>query len=388
MIRRLRFSVAALLTAASLSGATAETPPAADFDRDLAALHATSHVPGFCVIVFDANRTLYEKGFGYADVATHTPYTPQTVQPIGSISKTLIGAMLVKGVDRGWFTLDEDIATFLPFPVRNPGFPDRPITLRQLATHSAGIVDRESVYSAGYRRGTANDLDIAPFLRSYFTPGGATWDRRNFARAAPGAAYAYSNIGATLAAYAVEVKAQQPYAEVTRKEILAPLGMAQSGWTDAASGPQRAVLYDEKLKPLPAYTITTYPDGGLRTSCRDLSKFVAAVLKGRAGEPGLFSKAEVAMMLKPQFVDPIPGLPAKEPNAALFWQYRRDGSVGHYGGDPGVTTFMAIDPRTNIGRIMLSNLGGDKALAKYGNEFAAIWGRIVSQEFASAPPKS
>lgn len=387
MTQRLRFSLGFLWAAMSLSGAMAETPPAPDLDRDLAALHVKSHLPGFCVIVFDANRTLYEKGFGYADVATHTPYTPRTVQPIGSVSKTLIGAMLVKGVDRGWFGLDQDIDTILPFPVRNPGFPDRPITLRQLAVHSSGIVDRESVYSAGYRRGGANDLAIAPFLRSYFTPSGATWDRRNFAPTAPGAAYAYSNIGATLAAYAIEVKAGHSYAELTRKEILEPLGMTQSGWTDATSGPQHALLYDEKLKPLPAYTLTTYPDGGLRTSCQDLSKFVGAVLKARLGKPGPFSKEDVAAMLKPQFPEAFPGLPPKEPNAGLFWQYRRDGSVGHSGGDPGVTTFMAIDPRTNIGRIMLSNLGGEKALAKYGNEFAAIWGRIVQQHFEIAPPQ-
>ncbi|MBN4683912.1 beta-lactamase family protein, partial [Pandoraea nosoerga] len=109
------------------------------------------------------------KGFGYADVASKRPYTPQTVQPIGSISKTLIGVALMKGVERGWFTLDDDIDTLLPFPVRNPDFPDKPITLRQLATHTSGIVDREAVYEAGYVAGDRNDLQIAGFLKDYFT---------------------------------------------------------------------------------------------------------------------------------------------------------------------------------------------------------------------------
>ncbi|MDP1491705.1 serine hydrolase, partial [Klebsiella pneumoniae] len=89
--------------------------------------------------------------------------------------------------------------------------------------------------------------------------------------------------GATLAAYIVELKAGESYADFTRKTILEPLGMSRSGWTDQTSGPERATLYDEKLKPYPVYTLATYPDGGLRTSCEDLAKFVASVLKGRAG---------------------------------------------------------------------------------------------------------
>jgi len=382
MSRRFRAALLTLAAGLSAASAAAAQSTAADLDRTLGEVQAKSHIPGFCVAAFDADHVIYEKGFGYADVASKRPYTPQTVQPIGSISKTLIGVALMKGVERGWFTLDDDIDTLLPFPVRNPDFPDKPITLRQLATHTSGIVDREAVYEAGYVAGDRNDLQIAGFLKDYFTVGGKTYSKRNFARTAPGAAYAYSNIGATLAAYIVELKAGESYADFTRKTILEPLGMSRSGWTDQTSGPERATLYDEKLKPYPVYTLATYPDGGLRTSCEDLAKFVASVLKGRAGQDGLLKAGSVEAMLKPQFAaGAMPAsLSPKEPNQGVFWQHRREGTVGHFGGDPGVSTFMAIDPKTNVGKVMLANVGGEAALRAYGAELGAAWRAVLAYE--------
>ncbi|WCM28476.1 beta-lactamase family protein [Sphingomonas sp. QA11] len=387
-MRQRRRVAAATLFASLILGTSARAENgAADLERELAALQVGSHVPGFCVVMFDADHMIYEKGFGFADLAARRPYTVTTVQPIGSISKTLIGMALMKGVERGWFKLDDDVNTILPFPVRNPAFPDRPITLRQLATHTSGIVDRETVYAASYVPGDRNPLRIDAFLKSYFSKDGKTYSKRNFAATAPGSTYAYSNIGATLAAYAVEVKAGESYADFTRKTFLQPMGMKSSGWTDAETGADHAILYGEKLKPYPLYTLATYPDGGLRTSCTDLARLVTAVLKGRAGEDGILKASAIAALLKPEFAaGEIPaGLSAKEPNQGIFWQYRREGTIGHFGGDPGVTTFMGIDPKTNIGRIVLANVGGEEALRAYGGELAAIWRAVLAHVPAVAP---
>lgn len=388
VMRQRRWVAATTLLASLILGAPAHAEDgAADLDRELAALQAGSHVPGFCVVMFDADHMIYEKGFGFADLAARRPYNVTTVQPIGSISKTLIGMALMKGVERGWFGLDDDINAILPFPVRNPAFPDRPITLRQLATHTSGIVDRETVYAGGYVPGERNPLRIDAFLKSYFSKDGKTYSKRNFAATAPGSTYAYSNIGATLAAYAVEVKAGESYADFTRKTFLQPLGMTSSGWIDAETGPDHAILYGEKLKPYPLYTLATYPDGGLRTSCTDLARLVTAVLKGRAGEDGVLKASEIAALLKPEFAaGKMPaGLSVKEPNQGIFWQYRHEGTIGHFGGDPGVTTFMGIDPKTNIGRIVLANVGGEEALRAYGGELAAIWRAVLAHAPAVAP---
>ena len=44
-------------------------------------------------------------------------------------------------VERRLLRLDEDVNQYLSFEVRNPEFPDQPITLRQLLTHTSGYQD-------------------------------------------------------------------------------------------------------------------------------------------------------------------------------------------------------------------------------------------------------
>ncbi|WP_204319481.1 hypothetical protein, partial [Klebsiella aerogenes] len=68
------------------------------------------------------------------------------------------------------------------------------------------------------------------------------------------------------------------------------------------------------------------------------------------------------------------------PNQGVFWQHRREGTVGHFGGDPGVSTFMAIDPKTNVGKVMLANVGGEAALRAYGAELGAAWRAVLAYE--------
>ncbi len=118
-------------------------------------LAASPALPGFAVAVVGSGGIRYEAGFGLADRAARAAFTPCTVQEVGSVSKTLIGLCLLKGVELGYFTLDTDVNTVLPgWTVRNPhGGPGAaPITIRHLATHTAGILDREKLYVGTYTR--------------------------------------------------------------------------------------------------------------------------------------------------------------------------------------------------------------------------------------------
>src|SRR5205085_7400589 len=144
------------------------------------------------------------KGYGYADVATRKPFTPDTVMNIGSISKTVTGVALMRAVQEGKLSLDADINRYLPFKVANPHHPGEPITLRQLATHTSGISDRWEVYKDTYFYGGEPDETLGDFLRAYFTPGGKHYATDNFLEAKPGTQREYSNIGAGLAGYIVE----------------------------------------------------------------------------------------------------------------------------------------------------------------------------------------
>lgn len=377
----LSFSARVLAIAFAASAPTLHAATAQEsLDRELAQLQTKSQLPGFCAAIVDAAGVRYRNGFGYADLKAKRPYTADTLQPIGSISKTLIGVALMKAVELGYFTLDTDINDVLPFKVVNPAFPGRPITVRQLATHTSGIVDREDAYEKAYEPGAKPKMALKDFLSDYFSEKGRYYSKKNFAATAPGEAYRYTNIGAALAGYLVETKAGTSYADFTKKYVFDAVGMPSSSWFTDETKTSNARLYNGKREPYPVYGLVTYPDGGLHTSCAELGGYLGRIIAGYRGSPdganGLLAKASFQTMLSPQFDSAhLPkGLDAKHPNQGLFWEFLRGGEIGHYGGDPGVSTFMAFDPKTGIGRILLTNIGGEEAMtAELAGELKQVW---------------
>ena len=366
----------ALISIITVSVATAQTA-SDELTEQLTRESAAADFPGFCVALVDQEKTIYRHGFGYADVKNKSLYTAETIQPVGSVSKTFIGVALMKAVELGFFTLDTDVSEILNFKIDNPYYSDKPVTLRQLATHTSGIVDREKVYLKTYLFNRNNsDISLDAFLRSYLTKKGKFYSRENFDRRPPGAAFNYSNIGATLAARLIEIKAGMLFAEFTEKYVLQPSEMTDSSWFGKSEKTSRAaVLYDPRVKPYPVYASITYPDGSLRSSSEDLSNYLIKIIKGYRGESnGLLKPDSFREMLDPQFSpeNEVIGLPDREPNQGIFFAFRRDGAIGHTGSDYGVSAFVFFDPKTSIGKIFLTNTDIQEN-PRLAIQFAQIW---------------
>jgi CubicO group peptidase (beta-lactamase class C family) len=395
----LRLSIAAcFLTIDSLSAQSVSDL----LTTKLTALQGRSAFPGFGVAIVSKDSVLYQHGFGLADLADGTPYTVQTVQPIGSVSKTLIGVSLMQCIERGLFSLDTPINDLLPFRVVNPYFPTDTIRVRHLATHTSGLLDYEPTYQKTYvfagERGTVPaatlkgyDLSgknagtsLRDFLAGYYGEGGRFYDRRNFGKSRPGQTYAYSNIGAALAAYLIEAKTGLSYADYTYKNILNPLGMSSSRWrSDSLTAPPQAKSYSTNRQTYPTYESITYPDGNLRTSCADLGLYLRAILKSYAGQPGLLSPASGRTLFAPQFgIGKMPkNLPEREPNSGIFWVIRNNGSIGHTGSDPGVTAFLFFNPKTGIGKLFMTNTDMEES-PELLRQFVDIWKLLGDTELA------
>ena len=369
---------AALLLAFSSAQAQAGAPAPPDTAGLTALLRQrwlASDLPGFAVAVVRPDGIAYEHGFGYANKARRTPYTPATVQGVGSVSKTLIGVALLQAAAAGRLRLDQPVSELLPFAVRNPYFPDQPITLRQLATMTAGLTDNQRFYSKrAYAKGTTSALSNEEYLRRTLSPTGQWFSRRRFLPHAPGTYYAYSNESAALAALAIEKATGQPYSEFTRQRILQPLGLTDSGWNVAeVDAPQLATLYDPKGRVVPPYYTITYPDGGLLTSTHSLARYLHSIINPSVGGAPLPPAAVDSLLKKqftlgrtPQHLDPA------EPNQGLFWAHRRNGTVGHTGGDAGLTSFLFFDPVTRVGKVFVTNTELQKGPRSL-EQFKAIW---------------
>lgn len=92
-------------------------------------------VPGLSIAVGVEGRMVWSEGFGFRDLATKAPVTPDTRFRIGSVSKSLTSAGLVLLTERGQLDLDAPVQKYVS------DFPDKgaPITTRLLAGHLAGI---------------------------------------------------------------------------------------------------------------------------------------------------------------------------------------------------------------------------------------------------------
>ncbi|RZK28764.1 MAG: class A beta-lactamase-related serine hydrolase [Hymenobacter sp.] len=336
-------------------------------------LWQASALPGFAVAIVRPEGIVYEQGFGYANKARHQPYTSTTVQGVGSVSKTLLGIALLQAQAAGQLALDQPVNELLPFSVVNPYFPTQPITLRHLATMTAGLTDDQSFYNRrAYAKGTRSSLSSAEYLRRTLTPRGQWYRRKRFLPHAPGTYYAYSNESAALAALAIEQATGQAYDVYTRQHILLPLGMTDSGWwQDAVDTTRLATLYDPQGRPVAPYYTVTYADGGLLTSTHSLAGYLRSLLNPHvAGAP--LSAAQRDSLVRPQFsAAHLPQhLDASEPNQGLFWAHRRNGTVGHTGGDTGLSSLLFFDPVTRVGKIFVTNT---ELQGRTATEFKAIW---------------
>ncbi|QNN44771.1 serine hydrolase domain-containing protein [Pedobacter roseus] len=347
--------------------------------KSLQGLYEKDSLPGMSVVLVDAHKIVYQHNFGYANMEQHTKYSSHSIQNIGSVSKTFIAVALMKAVELGYFNLDADINTILPFKITNPNAPNGIITIRHLSNHSSGIVDNPSVFpnvyhfdtdlapfdssaykvlqELGYRQ-QVSDSALGRFMYDYLSTEGKYYHQENFGKDAPGLSSSYSNIASALAAYLIEIKSGMPYADFVTKYILKPLGMPHSAWKlNKADLKDYARPYYKRNAAFPYYHFITYPEGGLRTNTLELSKYIMAMIKGYHGDESLLKNSSYKTMFSPQFSanEPPKGISLAKRNKGIFWNLYTNGTIGHDGDDPGVSSFLFFNPKTGLGGIFMCN---------------------------------
>ena len=326
-------------------------------------------VPGLAAAIVKDGRVVCTATAGLANIEDNKPVTPNTLFLIASVSKTITGTALMQLYDQGKFQLDDDINEFLPFEIRIPAAPDSPITFRQLLTHTASIKDNPdyincpgscaygSLLGPMVTRGADSPISLADFTKGYVTPDGEYYDEdNNFEAEAPGTVADYSNIGIVLAGYLAEVISGTPFDRYCQDHIFAPLGMDKTSWRLA--GIDQTILampYDKSPSggylPYGHYGEPDYPDGMLRTSVVELSRFLIAYMQdGRFDDRDILKPTTVQDMLSSQ-------TPLK-PSQGLVWvRHSIDNRTvwGHDGADNGAGAEMWFDPAKKAGVILMTN---------------------------------
>lgn len=174
---------------------------------------------------------------GFADTATARKVTADDPVRIASISKLVTAIGVMRLVEAGKLDLDADASTLLGWPLRNPAFPDRPITLRLLMSHRSSLTD-----AAGYWQtplgGQLRDILADP----------RAWDDKH----APGTYFRYTNLNFPLVAQLMERATGERFDQLMQRLVLKPLQVdACFNWDGCsdASAARAVVQYDPDGAP-------------------------------------------------------------------------------------------------------------------------------------------
>jgi CubicO group peptidase (beta-lactamase class C family) len=282
----------ALLTAGCATVPPVSAPPAASY----------------AWATFDARGVERSGASGLADRATGRKLTVRDPVRIASISKLHVALGVMRLVEAGKLDLDRDVSDYLGWPLRNPAFPDTPITLRLLLSHRSSLTD-----------GVDYALPVDRTVRAAVADSKA-WESVH----APGTFFHYTNLNFPAIASVMEAATHERFDRLMDRLVLKPLGLeACFNWTTCGGDAVRraVVLYAPDGKPVkddlkgarPACPVVPAadggcgyeaiplaangalfsPQGGLRISVTDLAKVGGMLLRdGRLPDGTQFLKPE------------------------------------------------------------------------------------------------
>ena len=148
--------------------------------------------------------------FGCSCFRTRKPSEPEDCFRSASVSKFVTAAGVLRLAAAGRIVLDRDISEYMDYPVRHPKAPDRPVTLRLLLAHRAGLRDGASYLAALTRPVPLRELLAHPDC---------------YTEHLPNEGFEYSNLGAGLVGAVLEAALRQPFETLMREAILDPAGV-------------------------------------------------------------------------------------------------------------------------------------------------------------------
>jgi CubicO group peptidase (beta-lactamase class C family) len=226
---------------------------------------------------------------------------------VDSVSKLITAIGFMRLVEVGLVSVDDDVSKSLAFKLRHPAFPDKPILVRHLLSHTSGLRD-----------GPSGPVPAGQALREAFDPAGRHWDGGAWfgpKDKAPGDWFAFADVNFALIAQIMERILAEQFDRVLTRTVLAPLDLdAGYNWSsvsqetrDRAAPGYRwvdgawATQVDDAVPKAPAVVFPEpkdgphvseadlrvgdngfllSPEGGLRASLRDLDRLAQMLRAG------------------------------------------------------------------------------------------------------------
>jgi CubicO group peptidase (beta-lactamase class C family) len=201
-----------------------------DFDKNITTLMKQAHIPGLSACIIRNDKVVWSKSYGYYN-RLHFWKKPDlnTVYGLGCSTIAFTTTAIMQLCENGNISsLDDDVNNYLDFSLRNPYYPDVPITFRMLLTHKSGLSEylltryKLFIEFAGI---TGFLKDPYHLLEDSLVPGGRYYKPSLWLNIKPGENASYSGIGFVVLACLVERISGETFDKYCKEHIFEPLEM-------------------------------------------------------------------------------------------------------------------------------------------------------------------
>lgn len=180
--------------------------------RHLTGVFRRHHVIGGCLQLIKEGKLGPLITYGYSRMPD-TFAKPNTVFRAASITKMVTAAGAMTLCEKELLDLDAPLHQYIPYPVRNPRFPDKPILVKHIFTHTSGIWD-----GPGYDKALRLSIPLKSLLD----------DPLNYLPSSPGESFQYSNLAAGIIGSLIEIVTGQSLEVFMQESVFAPVGIIAS----------------------------------------------------------------------------------------------------------------------------------------------------------------
>jgi len=341
--------VVTAVAALAAVGGCAPVQPGQEQARLLEAMIRSSmrknRIVGMSAVAISGGGRLLSAGYGFADRSRRAPVTPDSIFPIGSVTKLFTATAVMQLVERGEVDLDAPVSRYLPELAGVSPCASGP-TVRQLLTHHGGLPGN---FMEGFELLQPEPTRFRNLPRLLAGQPAAC---------APDTIFAYSNAGYGLLGCLVERVSGSAYSDFVRCGTFSPLGMSRTRYFLTAEDGRQSVMGYDGRREVPIYPIRDIPAGALMSSAADMERFMRFVLdRGRGGVLGREAFSEMTRRQNARVE-----LDGEFPIGLGYWLIRpfeTDDLFASHGGDiPPFHAVLVTVPERGIGVFLAANSSG------------------------------
>ena len=309
----------------------ADTVSVAALDAKIRGMMDENMTVGMSVVVVKGDKVVYQQAFGYRDKDTREPLDVNDIFRIASISKSFSGMSVMQLVEAGKMSLDDDVNGILGMDIHNPRYPDIPVTIKMLLSHTSGMSDGGGYHDLSYVDKTKTDINLIREKAWLTYP--------------PGKGYRYCNRALNIIGLVIEKVSGESYEDYLQKNIFDKLRMTE---TEVVSDKRPLSGYnvdkkewrDENTSPLFNNMEFMFSSFGVTSTICDMEKFYDAILDNTLTKTNLLDEIESF-------------------NSGYGYGFKHDGkNLFTYGGTSLHTAYAYINTETRELALLCSNRTG------------------------------